>query len=88
MNSSFILTPYAFPKAAAFGKVLAKSKIYEHAAPGSKVKGLFVKEVEKIIWAYKLSPATINLPAGSGVQEIQIFTDYNGFGGLSRRAMK
>jgi len=72
--SSFILHPYAFPKAAAFGKVLAKSKIYEHAAPSSKVKRHFVKEVEKIIWAYKLSPATINLPAGSGVQEIQIFT--------------
>ena len=66
-------TLYNFPKAAAFGKMLAKSKIYEHATPISKVKELFVAQVEKITWAYKLSPATINLPASDGVQEIQIF---------------
>jgi hypothetical protein len=65
---------YNFPKAAAFGRMLAKSKIYEHAAPTSKVKELFVAQVEKITWAYKLSPATINLPASDGVQEIQVFT--------------
>lgn len=64
---------YNFPKAAAFGKMLAKSKIYEHAMPGTKVKDLFVTQVEKINWAYKLSPATINLPASDGVQEIQVF---------------
>jgi hypothetical protein len=74
MSSSLILQPYAFPKAAAFGRMLAKSKIYQHASPTSKVKELFVAQVEKIIWAYKLSPATINLPASDGVQEIQIFT--------------
>ena len=74
MSSSLILQPYAFPKAAAFGRMLAKSKIYQHAAPTSKVKELFVAQVEKIIWAYKLSPATINLPASDGVQEIQVFT--------------
>lgn len=64
---------YNFPKAAAFGRMLAKSKIYEHATPTSKVKELFVEQVEKITWAYKLSPATINLPASDGVQEIQVF---------------
>lgn len=66
-------TLYSFPKAAAFGKMLAKSKIYEYATPTSKVKELFVEQVEKITWAYKLSPATINLPASDGVQEIQVF---------------
>ncbi len=65
---------YKFPKAAAFRRMLAKSKIYEHAVPTSKVKDLFVEQVEKITWAYKLSPATINLPASDGVQEIQVFT--------------
>jgi len=64
---------YSFPKAAAFGKIVAKSKIYEHATPSSKVKKLFADEVEKITWVYKLSPATINLPASDGVQEIQVF---------------
>jgi len=64
---------YSFPKAAVFGRMLAKSKIYEHASPTSKVKELFVEQVEKITWAYKLSPATINLPASDGVQEVQVF---------------
>jgi len=64
---------YNFPKAAAFGRMLAKSKIYDYATPTSKVKELFVEQVEKITWAYKLSPATINLPASAGVQEIQVF---------------
>lgn len=67
-------TLYNFPKAAAFGRIIAKSKIYQHAKPSTKVKNLFVQQVEKIIWAYKLSPATINLPASEGVQEIQVFT--------------
>jgi hypothetical protein len=65
---------YNFPVAAAFGRVIPKSKIYQHASPTAKVKNLFVQQVEKITWAYKLSPATINLPASDGVQEIQVFT--------------
>ena len=67
-------TLYNFPKAAAFGRRLAKSKICEHTSPSTKVKKLFIQQVEKITWAYKLSPATINLPASDGVQEIQVFT--------------
>ncbi len=64
---------YDFPKQATFGHMLAKSKIYEHATPSSRVKQLFVREVEKITWAYKLSPTTINLPTSAGVNEIQVF---------------
>ena len=66
-------TRYNFPETAAFGRILAKNKIYEHAKPNHKIKDLFIREIEKIIWAYKLSPTTTNLPAGDGVQEIQIF---------------
>lgn len=65
---------YDFPKKAAFGRMLAKSKIYEHTTPSSKVKEMFTREVEKISWDYKLSPATINLPASAGINEIQVFT--------------
>lgn len=79
---------YNFPKAAAFGKILTKSKIYEHATPTSKVKELFVREIEKIIWAYKLSPATINLPASGGVQELQVFTIALRAGTLSHEVLQ
>ncbi len=65
---------YEFPKHAAFGRTIAKSKIYENSRPASKVKELFTRQVDKIIWAYKLSPETINLKASEKVREIQIFT--------------
>ncbi len=78
---------YNFPKAAALGRMLAKSKIYDHAAPSSKVKELFVKEVEKIIWSHKLSPTTINLPASDGVQEIQVFSILLRTGELSQEVL-
>ena len=67
-------TLYNFPEAAAFGRMIPKSRIYQHATASSKVKNLFVQQVERITWAYKLSPATINLPASDSVQEIQVFT--------------
>ena len=65
---------YDFPINAAFGKFLPQTKIYEHSSPTTAVKKLFVQDVEKIIWSYKLSPETINLPAKDFVQEIQVFT--------------
>lgn len=78
---------YQFPKASAFGKGVPKSKIYEHATPGSRVKDLFVREVDKITWSYKLSSTTINLPASSSVEEIQIFTIALKTGELSQEVL-
>lgn len=64
----------AFPKQAAFGRILPKSKIYEHSGANTRVKDLFVKQVEQIVWQYKLAPETLHLPARHGVPEIQIFS--------------
>ena len=77
MSSSFILPNSAFiayPKQAAFGRTLPKNKIYEHSGANTRLKGLFVEQVEQIVWQYKLAPETINLPAKPGVPEIQVFT--------------
>ncbi|WP_417381905.1 DUF4391 domain-containing protein [Gimesia sp.] len=65
---------FLYPKQAAFGKVLPKSKIYQHARPTRRVQKLFVDQVSRIIWHYKLSPETVNLPSRPGVPEIHIFT--------------
>lgn len=65
---------FAYPKQAAFGKVLPKSKIYQYARPTKRVQQLFVDQVSRIIWQYKLSPETVNLPSRPGVPEIHIFT--------------
>jgi len=64
---------FLYPKQAAFGRVLPKTKIYEHAKPSRAVRDRFVAEVNQIVWQYKLAPETINLPAGVGVPEIQVF---------------
>jgi len=64
---------YVYPKQAYFGKVIAKSKIYEHAAISSSLKEKFVSQVDKIIWQYKLAPETTNLSATTAVPEIQVF---------------
>ncbi|AWB33958.1 DUF4391 domain-containing protein [Orrella marina] len=65
---------FAYPKQAAFGRVLPKNKIYEHSGANTRLKDLFVEQVEQIVWQYKLAPETINLPARPGVPEIQIFS--------------
>lgn len=64
---------FAYPKQAAFNRILPKSKIYQYAKPSRSVQRCFVEEVNQIVWQYKLSPETINLPARPGVPEIQIF---------------
>ncbi len=64
---------FAYPKQAEFNRVLPKSKIYAHAKPGKAVKELFVSQIGEIVWKYKLSPETINLPARHGITEIQVF---------------
>lgn len=69
-NSALI----AYPKQAAFGRVLPKNKIYEHSGANTRLKDLFIKQVDQIVWQYKLAPETINLAARPGVPEIQVFT--------------
>lgn len=64
----------AYPAQAAFGRPLPKSKVYEHSGANTRLKDLFVRQVEQIVWASKLAPETIRLPARPGVPEIQVFS--------------
>ena len=63
----------SYPKQAIFGRNLPKNKIYEHSGANTRLKDLFVAQVEQIVWQYKLAPETINLPAKPGVPEVQVF---------------
>ena len=67
------MTLYEWPRAAAFGRVIPKNKIYEHAGANTTLKATFVREVDQIVWSYKLAPETVNLAASKQVTEIQIF---------------
>ncbi|MBU2741556.1 DUF4391 domain-containing protein [Acidithiobacillus albertensis] len=69
-NAAFI----NYPKQAAFGRNLPKNKIYEHSGANTRLKDLFIEQVEQIVWQYKLAPETINLSAKPGVPELQIFS--------------
>lgn len=64
---------FAYPKQAEYGRTLPKNKIYEHSGANTRLKDLFVEQVEQIVWRYKLAPETINLSAKPGVPEIQVF---------------
>ncbi len=67
------MTLYDWPCAAAFGRVIPKNRIYEHAGANTALKDLFVREVDQIVWSHKLAPETVNLAATKQVAEIQIF---------------
>ena len=64
---------FAWPAQAVVGRVVPKSKIYDHARPTAATRALFVSQVEQILWAYKLAPESINLPAHPAVPEIEVF---------------
>ena len=72
MNSTALCQPIAFPDRTHYGKNLPKNKIFEFATPSRKVRSLFVKEVEQIIWKYNLTTESTNLQATASVKEIQI----------------
>ncbi len=67
---------YSFPPQAKFGKVIPKSKIYEHSDITSSLKQKFVSQIDKIIWSYKLAQETINLPPTPKVPEIEVLSIY------------
>jgi hypothetical protein len=64
---------YEWPKAAAFGRPVPKTKFYEHAPLTAAMKQKFVDEVQRITWAFKLADGTVNLRGTDAVPEIQIF---------------
>jgi len=64
---------FAYPKQAHFGRPLPKNKIYEKTRVSKSLRDKFVKQIDKIVWQYKLSPETVNLPASKTVPEIEVF---------------
>lgn len=66
-------TLFEYPKNAAFGRTLPKSKIYEHGSPSTVTKEHFVQQVAQITWQYKLALETIYIKGTPSVPEIQVF---------------
>lgn len=55
-------------------RTVPKSKFYEAARVSGRIREAFVSDVERIIWAHKLSPQTLPLAGTATVPEIQVFT--------------
>lgn len=53
-------TPYV-------GRRISKEKFYEHSADARKLKENFVREVERVTWAHRLDPDSLNLDGSDAV---------------------
>ncbi|MGP5090649.1 DUF4391 domain-containing protein [Brachybacterium tyrofermentans] len=64
---------YLWPPAAKFGRVVPKTKFYEHGNVRTALHKKFVDDIQRITWAYKLAGDTIRLHGTAAVPEIQVF---------------
>lgn len=64
---------FAYPESTVLSRPLPKSTLYKNVAPTSKQRMLLTQQVEKIIWAHKLAPDTLNINASAELPEIQVF---------------
>ena len=64
---------FNLPNTTVVNKAIPKTKFYEKTKADSKLKQLFIDDIEQIIWKNKLSKDTINLDEGKKVKEIEIF---------------
>lgn len=62
-----------FPKSTEFNKKMPKQRFYENLTISSATKRLFIDQISAIYWNNKLSPATMNISAGTSVMEIEVF---------------
>lgn len=63
---------FDFPKSTLFDRRIPKTKFYEHLQVNNKLEQMFIKEIDKIIWKYKLSPDTLNIDSGNYISEIEL----------------
>lgn len=62
-----------FPDTTLVNKVVPKTAFYKHLEVNANMKSHFVDDVERILWAHKFAPTTINVADGKLVHEITVF---------------
>lgn len=65
---------YRWPAAAKFGRVVPKTKFYEHGNVRAALRERFVDDIQRVTWVYKLAEQTIRLKGTEAVPEIQVFS--------------
>ena len=61
------------PKSTEFNKKIPKQKFYENLEISLTLKKIFIEQVDKILWSYKIASSSTNLADGSLVKEIEVF---------------
>lgn len=61
------------PQTTEVNKNIAKNKFYEKADISSTLKESFVSDIEKIVWANKLSSKTLNISGSDNFKELEVF---------------
>ncbi|WP_148789173.1 DUF4391 domain-containing protein [Campylobacter concisus] len=61
------------PKSTEFNKKIPKQKFYENLEISPALKKIFIEQVDKILWSYKIASSSTNLVDGSLVKEIEVF---------------
>jgi len=64
---------YAFPKASEFGRVVPKARLLAAGRASPKARKSFTEDIGQIRWSHKLYPGSVNLAAGGGVEEVEVF---------------
>ena len=63
----------SYPAATIVGKPVPKIAFYKHLELNTRLRTLFVEEVERILWKAKYTPSSLNVEDGTTVHEIVFF---------------
>lgn len=61
------------PSTTEFNKKIPKHRFYENLSISPALKRVFVEQIQSIVWANKIAPATIAVSAGEKVDEVEVF---------------
>jgi len=76
------------PTTTEYNKRIPKQKFYENLSVTSALKRVFVEQIQNVIWANKIAPATISVSEGKEVAEIEVFRICLNTGTLDESALR
>ena len=76
------------PTTTEYNKRIPKQKFYENLSVTPSLKRVFVEQIQNVIWANKIAPATISVSEGKEVTEIEVFKICLNTGTLNESALR
>ena len=71
-----------------YNKRIPKQKFYENLSVTPALKRVFVEQIQNVIWANKIAPATMPVSEGREVTEIEVFRICLNTGTLDESALR